>query len=52
MSKKERPYVSLRVTSDYHMHRVKHIVERYYSKVYGISSETPSAVMINYAIGE
>ena len=40
------------ITSDYHMFRVKHIAEKYYSKVYGISSETPSAVMVNYAIRE
>jgi uncharacterized SAM-binding protein YcdF (DUF218 family) len=40
------------ITSDYHMFRAKHIAERYYSKVYGISSEAPSRVMINYAIRE
>lgn len=40
------------ITSDYHMFRAKHIAERYYAKVYGISSETPSTVMINYAIRE
>lgn len=40
------------ITSDYHMYRVKHIAERYYSKVYGIPSETPNLVMINYAIRE
>ena len=40
------------ITSDYHMFRAKEIAKRYYAKVYGISSETPSAIRINYAIRE
>lgn len=40
------------ITSDYHMFRAKHIAYRYYPVVYGISSETPRAIMINYAIRE
>ncbi|WP_110954993.1 YdcF family protein [Anaerosinus massiliensis] len=40
------------ITSDYHMFRAKRIAEKYYTKVYGISSATPSTVMMNYAIRE
>lgn len=40
------------ITSDYHMFRAKQIAKKYYAKVYGISSETPKAVRINYAIRE
>lgn len=40
------------ITSDYHMFRAKHIASRYYSEVYGIPSETPAAIRINYAIRE
>lgn len=40
------------ITSDYHMFRAKHIAYRYYPVVYGISSETPRTIMINYALRE
>ncbi len=40
------------ITSEYHMFRAKHMASRYYSNVYGVCSETPTTVMINYAIRE
>lgn len=40
------------ITSDYHMCRAKYIASRYYSKAYGISSETPTTVRVNYAVRE
>jgi uncharacterized SAM-binding protein YcdF (DUF218 family) len=40
------------ITSDYHMFRAKQLANRYFSKVYGMSSETPITVMLNYAIRE
>ena len=48
----EEPQSILIITSEYHMFRAKYMAFRYYSNVYGISSETPTTVMINYAIRE
>jgi len=47
-----KPQEILVITSDYHMFRAKHIAGKYFSKVYGIASETPTAIMINYAVRE
>ena len=40
------------ITSDYHMFRAKFIASRYFSQVYGIASDTPITIMINYSIRE
>lgn len=48
----EQPQNILIITSDYHMFRAKHIASNYYPKVYGIASETPTPIMINYAVRE
>ncbi len=40
------------VTSDYHMFRSKYIAGKYYAKVYGLAAETPSTIMLNYAVRE
>lgn len=40
------------ITSDYHMFRAKVIASRYFSRVYGISSDTPLSIMINYSVRE
>ncbi len=48
----DKPQDILVITSDYHMFRAKHIAGKYFSKVYGIASETPTAIMVNYAVRE
>lgn len=40
------------ITSDYHMFRAKLIASRYFSQVYGMASNTPTTIMINYSIRE
>lgn len=40
------------ITSDYHMFRAKFIASRYFSQVYGIASDTPTTIRINYSIRE
>jgi len=40
------------ITSDYHMFRAKVIASKYFSRVYGIASDTPFSIMINYSIRE
>jgi len=40
------------ITSDYHMFRAKLIASRYFPRVYGIASTTPTTIMINYSVRE
>lgn len=47
-----KPQEILVFTSDYHMFRAKYLAGKYFSKVYGIASETPTGIMINYAVRE